>query len=78
MPRKTRPTNEQILEEIRDTLHHHSSFRFAFVHGIAKGLGTVVGATVVVAIATSIALQFRDVALVGDVLSALVSNATHK
>ncbi len=73
MAKKSKDTEVEIFDDIRKALHLHSSFRFIFLQGMVKGFGTVFGATVLVAIMTSIAIKFADVAY----LDAIIKAVTH-
>jgi hypothetical protein len=70
MAKKSKETQEEIYGDIRDALHLHASFRFIFLQGMVKGFGTVFGATVLVAIATSLAIKFGDAVFLGEIIKA--------
>ena len=57
MPKKKDPYVE-VLDEIRVQIRKQNSLGFTFVQGMTRGLGTALGATVLVAVLTSIALHF--------------------
>lgn len=63
---------QEILEEaegIKHELEKTNSFGRRFIVGIFTGLGTVVGATVVVALLLYVLSLFSDVGIVGDFTS---------
>lgn len=47
-----------VLVSIEETLQKQNSMRRAFVYGLVRGLGTAIGATVLFALFTSLAIQF--------------------
>ena len=49
-----------ILTSIDDTLKQQGSFRRTFMQGIVRGFGTALGATVLLAMATSLTIQLVD------------------
>ena len=51
---------ETVLTSIEDELHKQNSFRRIFVNGLLRGLGTAIGATLLFAIFTSLALHFAS------------------
>lgn len=51
-----------ILTSIDANLKQQASMRRIFVQGLVRGLGTALGATVLVALATSITIQFFNTA----------------
>ena len=50
-----------MLSSIDETLKRQNSPRRIFFQGVLRGLGTALGATILVALATSIAVQLVDV-----------------
>lgn len=50
----------EVLTQIEDSLSKQNSIGRVFILGLFRGLGTALGATVLLAIATSIAIQFSD------------------
>lgn len=60
MPKKNEDKIYSILESIDDTLKQQSSAKTIFIQGLIRGLGTALGATVLVAIVTSLTIQFVD------------------
>jgi hypothetical protein len=67
---------ETSLEELNRALHFHTSLPHVFMHGVVKGLGTALGATVLVAFATSLALHFADITEVDTLIKAIVKQST--
>ncbi|GEM_PF-5841535 len=49
-----------ILSSIDETLKQQGSGKRVFIQGLIRGLGTALGATVLVALVSSIAIQFID------------------
>ncbi len=72
MPRKT-SNIDSLLEEIGSQLKRQNSLRYIFLQGLLRGLGTAFGATVLVALVTSLAIQFSDS---GEVISFMKSVIT--
>jgi hypothetical protein len=60
MPKKDKDPLLNILKSIDQTLTKQTSLRSVFVLGLMRGFGTALGATVLLAIATSITIQFVD------------------
>lgn len=50
----------EVLAQIDNSLDKQNSIWRVFILGLFRGLGTALGATVLLAIATSIAIQFSD------------------
>jgi len=77
MPQKKK-SFDSVLEEIETQLKRQNSLGFSFLQGLMRGLGTALGATVLVALVTSITIQFTDAGQVGafmqSVISSLVAN----
>lgn len=59
MPKKT-DQFEPLLTQINTQLKRQNSLRYIFLQGLTRGLGTALGATVLVALVTSITIQFTD------------------
>lgn len=70
MPKKKDPYIE-VLDEIRLQVRKQNSLGFTFVQGMTRGLGTALGATVLVAALTSVALQFTGSSEVAAFLKSL-------
>jgi hypothetical protein len=68
MPKK-KDDVASLLREIHTQLKRQNSFRFIFLQGIMRGFGTALAATVLVALVTSLTIQFADV----DAFSAFLS-----
>lgn len=60
MPKQKRDKVYEVLTEIEDSLSKQNSIGRVFILGLFRGLGTALGATVLLAIVTSLALQFSD------------------
>jgi hypothetical protein len=75
MKKTEKVTTEDTLVEINKALWRHSSLSFVFIHGIVRGLGTALGATVLVAIVTSLTLRFADVAHLDAIVKAITHTA---
>ena len=59
MQKKKADTNlEPVLQEIDIALRRQNSLGFIFIHGFVRGMGTALGATVLVALITSITIRF--------------------
>jgi hypothetical protein len=71
MAKKAPDDTQKALVELSKVLHLHSSLWYVFIHGIVRGLGTAFGATVLVALVTSVALQFADTAYLGEIIKAI-------
>lgn len=77
MAKKNSPQDiETSLIELNRALHFHTSLPHVFMHGVVKGLGTALGATVLVAAVTSVALHFADIAEVDTLIKAMVKQST--
>lgn len=61
MSKKAKDPLLNILKSIDKTLTRQNSMRGIFVQGLMRGFGTALGATVLLALATSITLQFVDI-----------------
>lgn len=63
----------EVLSELERDIKRQNSLKFAFLKGAVYGLGTVIGATVLLAIVTGIFAQtfgsLSDVPLIGDYLN---------
>lgn len=60
MPKPKRDKVYEVLTQIEDSLSKQNSIGRVFILGLFRGLGTALGATVLLALATSIAIQFSD------------------
>lgn len=58
MPKKNKDDVSNILEEISLSLKRQNALGYTFMQGMVRGMGTAFGATVLVAIITSITLNF--------------------
>jgi uncharacterized membrane protein YqjE len=75
MPKKT-DRYETILMSIEKQLQRQNSFRFVFMQGLTRGMGTALGATVLVALVTSITIQFTNSEAVGAFMSTVITSIT--
>lgn len=75
MAKKAPDDTKSALLELNKVLHLHSSLWYVFIHGVVRGLGTAFGATVLVAIVTSVAIQFADTAILGEIIRAITHSA---
>lgn len=61
MPKKLLDQNiEPILAEIDIALKRQNSLGYIFFHGIVRGMGTALGATLLVATVTSLTIYFAE------------------
>jgi hypothetical protein len=60
MPKKKEDKIYSVLSSIDKTLKQQGSGRRIFVQGLVRGLGTALGATVLVALITTLSVQFVD------------------
>lgn len=60
MPKKKEDKIYNILSSIDETLKLQGSGKRIFIQGLIRGLGTALGATVLLAIVTSLTIQFVD------------------
>ena len=74
MKKKQSVTVEATLAEINKALWRHSSFGYIFLHGVVRGVGTALGATVIVALITSLTLHFADSPHVDAMIQAVVES----
>ena len=59
-PKKKEDKIYSILKSIDDTLKAQNSYRRIFAQGLIRGFGTALGATVLVALMTSVTIQLID------------------
>ena len=59
MPKK-KDSSQNILAHIDSMLVKQNSLKRIFLQGLVRGLGTAIGATVLLALITSIAIQFTQ------------------
>jgi hypothetical protein len=60
-----------LLHEIHRQLKRQNSLRFIFLQGITRGFGTALAATVLVAIVTSLTIQFADAEAFSSLLTSI-------
>lgn len=72
MPKKADKLTS-ILEEIEDSLKRQNSLRYIFLQGLMRGLGTALGATVLVALVTSITIHVTDSGEVTDFMRSIIN-----
>jgi len=76
MPKKSDPY-KLLLEDIETQLRRQNSFRFIFVQGLMRGLGTALGATVLVALVTSITIHFTNSEAVSAFMLSIITAITN-
>ncbi len=59
MPKKVDPLSA-TLNELHTQLKRQNSLGFTFLQGLMRGISTALGATLFVAIATSLTIHFAD------------------
>lgn len=61
-----------VLTDLRSLISKQTSYKFVFLRGILYGFGTVVGATILIGVAswflTATFENPRDIPIIGDVL----------
>ena len=72
MKKKESATIEASLEQMNKALWRHSSLWYVFIHGVVRGVGTALGATVIVAVITSLAIHFFGSAHADAVIKTLI------
>lgn len=75
MPKKTDPYTD-LLRDIDAHLRKQNSMRFVFAQGLMRGFGTALGATVLVALVTSITIQFTNSDAVRDFMTGVIMGIT--
>lgn len=58
MSKQTEDKQVEILRELHAAIKRHNGFGFIFLHGVVRGLGTAFGATILVAVVTSLTVHF--------------------
>ena len=58
MKKKVSASVEDSLADINKVLQRNISLKYAFMQGMVRGIGTALGATVIVAIITSLTIHF--------------------
>ncbi len=71
MAKKSPQSTDAALVEINKALKLHTSLWYVFIHGVIRGLGTALGATVLVAVVTSVTLHFADLAYLDEIIKAI-------
>jgi hypothetical protein len=71
MPKKNDPYTK-LLGDIHTQLRKQNSMGFSFLQGLLRGFGTALGATVILALVTSIALEFADSEAVTSFMTAVI------
>lgn len=74
MKKKSETDLEPVLQEIDIALRRQNSFLYIFLHGVVRGMGTALGATVLVAIVTSITIHFAGSAHADAVLKSIIDS----
>ncbi len=72
--KKTENNLEPVLAEIDIALRRQNSLGFIFVHGFIRGMGTALGATVLVALITSLTLHFAVSPQTGNMIQAVMAS----
>jgi hypothetical protein len=78
MPKPTKSKVDKVyvvLSQIENSLNKQNSIWRVFILGLFRGLGTAIGATILLAIITSLALQFSDTLDVDTILVYFFDNA---
>lgn len=74
MPKKILEQNiEPVLAEIDIALKRQNSLGYIFLHGLVRGMGTALGATLLVAFVTSLTLYFAESEQAGTLLRYLMT-----
>lgn len=63
-----------VLKEIDVTLRRQNSFVFIFLHGLVRGMGTALGATILVAVVTSLTLHFAGTPSTDAMIQAIMAS----
>ncbi len=74
MPVKKPDRLSSILDQIDTELKRQNSFRFIFLQGLTRGLGTALGATILVALITSITIHFADMPEIGSFMRSIITS----
>lgn len=74
MPKKADKLTS-VLEEIDIVLKRQNSLRYIFLQGFLRGVGTALGATVLVALVTSITIHFADSEWVSNFMQTVVTSS---
>ncbi len=77
MPKKIENEKENlepVLQQIDILLRRQNSISFIFVHGVVRGLGTAFGATVLVALVTSLTLHFAGTPQTDHMIQAIMGS----
>jgi hypothetical protein len=74
MPKKTEEAFMPVLKEIDVTLRRQNSFVFIFLHGFVRGMGTALGATILVGVVTSLTLHFAGTPSTDAVMKSIVGS----
>lgn len=73
MPKKKPDKITSILENIDRELHRQNSLGYIFLQGLVRGLGTALGATILVALVTSITIHFAETPQVEAFMKSVIS-----
>lgn len=74
MPVKKPDKLTSILNQIDTELKRQNSFRFIFLRGLTRGIGTALGATILVALVTSITIHFAETPEVGAFMKSIITS----
>ena len=72
MPKKVDPLSA-TLKEVHIQLKRQNSLRFTFLQGLTRGAGTAFGATLFVALATSLTIHFADSEMMSAFLKSIIA-----
>lgn len=78
MAKKKEDKMLSILTSVDSALKKQSSFKTVFIQGLVRGFGTALGATVLVALATSLTLQMVDTVDLHTFSSYFMNNAVEE
>lgn len=78
MAKKKEDRMLSILTSVDATLKKQGSFKTVFTQGLVRGFGTALGATVLVALATSLTLQMVDTVDLHTFTSYFMNNAVEE
>lgn len=74
MPKKSGDKLTSVLEEIDIVLKRQNSLRYIFLQGLTRGLGTALGATILVALVTSATIYFADSPAIGAFMKSVINS----
>lgn len=74
MAKKKTDKYASILEAIDTELRRQNSFKHSFLQGVIRGVGTAFGATILVALVTSITIHFAETPQAGEFMKAVIKS----